>query len=201
MNPKTDCLQREQLPQWFRAVSGLQNPVISAYLQIVLLTGSRRNEIPVLRWEEVNFKWGSLTIHDKVEGAREIPLTPYVNQLLSRLPRRSEWVFSSPASASGRISEPRHAHDQALAVAGIEGLAIHGLRRSFGTLSEWVDVPVGVISQIMGHKPSATAEKHYRQRPLDLLRMWHVKIETWLLAQAGIEQVINAERHLQILNS
>jgi hypothetical protein len=40
----------------------------------------------------------------------------------------------------------------------------------------------------MGHKPSATAEKHYRVRPLDLLRMWHSKIEAWVLEQAGIKQ-------------
>ena len=38
----------------------------------------------------------------------------------------------------------------------------------------------------MGHKPSATAEKHYKVRPLDLLRMWHTKIEAWMLGQAGI---------------
>jgi hypothetical protein len=39
----------------------------------------------------------------------------------------------------------------------------------------------------MGHKPSATAEKHYKQRPLDLLRLWHERIEAWVLGQAGIE--------------
>jgi hypothetical protein len=39
----------------------------------------------------------------------------------------------------------------------------------------------------MGHKPSATAEKHYRVRPIDMLRMWHSKIESWFLQQAGIE--------------
>ena len=48
-------------------------------------------------------------------------------------------------------------------------------------------MPVGVVAQIMGHKPSATAEKHYTVRPLDMLRMWHVKIEAWILEQAGIE--------------
>ena len=54
-----------------------------------------------------------------------------------------------------------------------------------GKLSE---VPAGIVAQIMGHKPSAIAEKHYRQRPLDLLRMWHTKIEGWMLEQAGIQQ-------------
>jgi hypothetical protein len=47
-------------------------------------------------------------------------------------------------------------------------------------------MPVGIVAQIMGHKPSATAEKHYRVRPLDLLRMWHIKLEAWILDQAGV---------------
>jgi len=66
-------------------------------------------------------------------------------------------------------------------------LSIHGLRRSFGSLAEWTETPAGVVAQIMGQKPSAIAEKHYRRRPLDLLRMWHVKIEQWILEQAGIK--------------
>ena len=47
-------------------------------------------------------------------------------------------------------------------------------------------MPAGVVAQIMGHKPSATAEKHYTVRPLDLLRMHHEKIEAWALEQGGV---------------
>ena len=39
---------------------------------------------------------------------------------------------------------------------------------------------------LQGHKPSATAEKHYRVRPLDLLRVHHERIEAWILEQAGV---------------
>ena len=53
-------------------------------------------------------------------------------------------------------------------------------------LSGW-STPTGIAAQIMGHKPSATAEKHYRVCPLDLLRKWHTRIEAWILEQAGIE--------------
>jgi integrase len=97
----------------------------------------------------------------------------------------SPWVFHSKTSADGKIA-PRIAHNEALQTAELPHITLHGLRRSFGTLSEWVEVPVGVVAQIQGHKPSAIAEKHYRRRPLDLLRMWHDKIETWILEQAGI---------------
>ena len=207
-NAKKDALQREQLRLWFDAVRRIQNPTISTYLQGLLITGARRNELTGLRWENVDFQWNSLTIHDKVEGERTIPLTPYLAELLLDLQRRnntsptvrrlktlkeagttwkpSPWVFSSPTSATGRLEEPSIAHRKAISAAGLPPVSLHGLRRSFGSLSEWCEVPVGVVAQIMGHKPSATAEKHYRERPLDLLRMWHSRIEAWILEQAGI---------------
>jgi integrase len=202
-----DCLQREQLPAWFKAVRELGNPIIAAYLQTLLLTGARREELAALRWSDVDFQWRGLSISDKVEEAgRIIPLTPYVAAILAPLPRRKDrngkpvpWVFSSPTAANGRLMEPRAAHTRALAAAGLPHVSIHGLRRSFGTLAEWVEVPTGVVAQIMGHKPSALAEKHYRRRPLDLLRMWHIRIEAWILEQAGIEQPKEGEQGLRLV--
>jgi integrase len=198
---KDDCLQREQLKVWFNAVQGLSNPVISAYLQGLLLTGARREELAGLQWDDLNFRWQAMTIRDKVEGERTIPLTPYMTYLLNSLPRRNQWVFSSIRAKSGRIQEPRIPHNRALVVAGIPDLTLHGLRRSFGTLSEWIEVPAGIVAQIQGHKPSATAEKHYRKRPIDLLRMWHVKIEKWILEQAGLEQpAADDQQLLKVVN-
>lgn len=184
---KTDNLQKGQLHAWFAAVTQLQNPVISACLQTMLLTGARPGEVLSLRWEDVNTKWLGIVIRDKVEGTREIPLTPYVASLLVSLPRRNEWVFSSPTSASGCLTEPNTPHHRACKVAGLDGLTLHGLRRSFKSLTEWLEVPVGVVAQIQGHKPSATAEKHYTVRPLELLALHHKRIEAWILEQAGID--------------
>ena len=183
---KSDVLQREQLAAWFAAVQQIQNPVIAACLQMMLLTGARPGEVLALRWEDVNTQWKGISIRDKVEGTREIPATPYMLHLLAALPRRNEWVFSSPTSASGCLTEPNNPHTRACNAAGLEGLTLHGLRRSFASLTEWLEVPAGVVAQIQGHKPSATAEKHYKVRPLELLRVHHERIEAWILEQAGI---------------
>ena len=180
---KQDALMREQLTVWFDAVQRIGNPVTAAYLQTLLLTGARPGEVLGLRWDDINTKWRGLTIRDKVEGERVIPLTPYVSHLIAVLPRRHEFVFSG---AAGAMSKPHKPHSIACAVAGIDGLTLHGLRRSFKSLTEWLEVPAGVVAQVMGHKPSATAEKHYTVRPLDLLRVHHEKIEAWILEQAGI---------------
>lgn len=214
---KDDALQREQLKLWFESVRRIPNRTIAAYLQILLLVGCRREELATLQWENVDFQWNSMTIRDKVEGQRTIPMTPYVRSLLldlkaknetkpaasrilrgKRIPndlanwKPSHWVFVAARRTNGnefdRMTEPSIAHRKALAAAGLPAVSLHGLRRSFGSLSEWVEVPVGIVAQIQGHKPSATAEKHYRVRPLDLLRMWHSKIEGWILQQAGLGQ-------------
>ena len=183
---KQDALQKEQLPSWFDAVGAIPNRVISAYLQTILLTGARPGEVLSLRWSDLNWQWESLTIRDKVEGRRVIPMTPYVSSLLASLPRRSDWVFSSDSIEGATISPPRSSLVDACQVAGIPHLTMQGLRRSFGSLAEWLDAPVGVVAQIMGHKPSATAERHYRVRPLDLLRVHHKRIEQWILNEAGV---------------
>ena len=184
---KNDYLQREQLPAWFSHVRRIQNCVIAAYLQCLLLTGARREEVAELKWEDVNFQWKGISMRDKIEGRRQVPLTPYVAALLAVLPRRNEWVFSSPTSESGHIEEPSIAHRDACAAAGLE-LSLHGLRRSFASLCEWLDIPGGISAQIQGHAPQGVREQNYVRRPLDLLRVHHNKIEAWILEQAGIEQ-------------
>ena len=87
---------------------------------------------------------------------------------------------------AGHLTEPSGPHTSACKVAGIDGMTLHGLRRSFKSLTEWLEIPAGVVAQLMGHKPSATAEKHYTVRPLELLAIHHEKIEAWILEQAGI---------------
>jgi len=123
-------------------------------------------------------------------------LTRYIEQVIQSLPRRNKWVFSSPSSESGRLINPAKAHTQVCRAAGLK-VSLHGLRRSFKSLTEWLEVPVGVVAQIMGHKPNATAEKHYTIRPLDLLRVHHENIEKWILDQGGVK--FNSRNELERL--
>ena len=185
---RSDVLQRAQLKPWFKAVNSLNSPVAKAYLQAVILTGARRDEMLNLKWVDVDFQWNTLWVKDKVEeDGRLIPLNPYLRSIIENLPRRNEWVFSSPTSKEGRYTDPSTAHKRALKLAELPSVTIQGLRRTFASLAEWVEMPVGVSAQIRGHKPSATAEKHYISRPIELLAIWHTKYEAWILEQAEIE--------------
>ena len=199
--PRRDALEIAQLPAWFTGTDKLQNRAAAAYLRALVLTGARREELAGLRWADVDFQWNKLTIADKVEATRVIPLTPYMAHLLDGLPRINQWVFASvrlskakkgapaqwvQASASGRIAEPRAPHADVLADAGIPHVSIHGLRRTFSLLGEAAGAPAGAIAQVMGHKPSAIAEG-YRPRSIDALRPYLAQIERFILDKAGIQ--------------
>ncbi|MDM7944384.1 MAG: integrase family protein [Hydrogenophaga sp.] len=182
---RTDALEAAQVPGWWTGVEQLSNRTASVYLRAMLLTGARREELAALTWANVDFQWRKLTIADKVDDTRTIPLTPYLAQLLATLPRKNEFVFASEGKA-GRIADTRASHARALKSASIEALTIHGLRRSFSLLGEAAGAPAGAIAQVMGHKPSATAEG-YRPRSVDALRPFLEQIETHVLALAGVE--------------
>ena len=182
---RTDALEAAQVPGWWAGVEQLNNRTASAYLRALLLTGARREELAALTWANVDFQWRKLTIADKVESTRTIPLSPYVAHMLATLPRVGPYVFASTGKA-GRVTDTRASHAKALQSAAIEGLTIHGLRRSFSLLGEAAGAPAGAIAQVMGHKPSATAEG-YRPRSIDALRPFLEQIEAHILSLAGVQ--------------
>lgn len=192
MRRREDAIEVGQLAGWFAGTDKLSNRTARAYLQALILTGARREEMAALRWSEVDFRWRRLTLADKVGESRPIPLTPYLAQLLDGLPRLKDaedkenpFVFASAGTKSGHLVEPRSPHERVLADAGIPHVSIHGLRRTFALMGEAAGAPAGAIAQIMGHRPSAIAER-YKPRPIDALREYAERIEAFILEKAGV---------------
>jgi integrase len=201
--PRTDALEAEQLAAWFAGIDKLRNRHAAAYLVALLVTGARREEMAGLRWADVDFQNRRMTIADKVEATRIIPLAPYLASLLASLPRvvladgeQNPFVFASAVtqkgankgrsrSASGRIAEPRAYHADVLTEAGLPHVSIHGLRRSFALMGEAAGAPAGAIAQVMGHRPSAVSER-YKPRPIGVLGEYLAKVEAFILEKAGI---------------
>ncbi|MDM1781254.1 integrase family protein [Acinetobacter indicus] len=190
---KDDCLTKQQLPLWFKEISKLKNKKLAAFYICTLITGCRKNELLTLKWRDINFKWKTAKIIDKVEDSgRIIPITTYVEKLLLDLKRTSdsEYVFSSSKSKTGHIVNPYKSLNKVSELLGIK-LTPHGLRRSYETLAIWTRIDKGVLAQIAGHKPSALVDKHYTVRPMDMLREALQEYEDWILKQAqhGINSV------------
>lgn len=191
---RTDCLEKAQLPGWLAGTDQLENRTIATYLRALLLTGARREEMASLKWSDVDFEWQKLTLADKVEATKTIPLSPYLAQQFAALPRINDFVFASRAKC-GHLTEPRDGLAKVLKVAGIGHMTIHGLRRSFSLFGEAAGAPSGAIAQIMGHKPGSVAEG-YRPRSIDVLRPILAKIEGHILKQVGVEIATDAGEDL-----
>ena len=184
--PKKDRLEADHLPAWFEALTRCPNPVHRAFFAAVLLTGARRGEMALLRWDDIDFRWKRVTLRDKVEGARSVPLSPYLEHVIVALPRTGAYVFQA-RSKSGHIEAPSRSLSDLCADAQVPRVTVHGLRRSFATMAETAGLPAGAVAQIMGHKPSALAEKHYKHRTLSELADYAKTWETWLLDKAGVK--------------
>lgn len=189
--PKKDNIESPQLPAWFEAVTKIDNLTVSAYLQTLLLTGARPGEVLAMKWGDINWRWGSIVMRDKVEGDRTIPLTPYVEHLLAGLPKRegNEYVFSSAQDQVATIASPNAIHHTVCQAAGLDPVTLHGLRRSFASLTAQMDIAGGVSMQIQGHKPVSSREKSYIVWPLEFLKKSHRKIEDNILELAGVKFV------------
>ena len=68
----------------------------AAGLRLLMLTGCRRNEILMLRWEDVDLEHDEIRLRDAKTGARAVPLSPTARQVLVSLPRQPDnpWVIS-----------------------------------------------------------------------------------------------------------
>ena len=53
---RTRMVKAEELPDFYRAVQSLANPIARDYITLLLYTGLRRTEGAALRWDYVDFR-------------------------------------------------------------------------------------------------------------------------------------------------
>jgi len=64
---------------------------------VLLLSGLRKDEARLLRWEDISFDDRTITIPETKNGkAHVLPMTSKMRGLLEQVQNDSEWVFESP---------------------------------------------------------------------------------------------------------
>lgn len=175
---RRDVIEPSQVATWWRAVEALPNPVISAYLRALLLTGVRREAMASLKWSDIDLRWGTAKFSDKVDGTRVTPLGKRMLSLLKSLPKQGEYVFPSDGK-KGYVQDPRASMKNVLTAAGMPHVTIHGIRRSFALLTEDAGIPLGAAHQLMGHRVNNVHEG-YKPRSLDQIRTYINRLDEHL---------------------
>ena len=152
------ALSKEEALALVRACAG----DLRVLVLVALLTGGRRGEVLALRWGDVNFQSGTVTLsRSKVRNASTLPLHPALAEELRLLRARRAEKYHVPGNEE-RIfpdAEFRKGWRDALAAAGLagkKGLTFHSLRHSFATHFLEGGGAITDLAGVLGHASVTT---------------------------------------------
>lgn len=159
-------------------------------IQIMILTGQRRNEVAGMRWSELDFDnsvWTIPASRTKNANANVVPLTPAAVRVLRAIPRfeGSDLVFTttgrSPISGFGRVKTRLET-----ALGDRPDWRLHDLRRTLATGLAKMRVQPHVIEAILNHRSgtisgvAAIYNRHaYADERREALEAWNERVESF----------------------
>jgi integrase len=152
----------------------------AALYTVAAFTGLRLGELRALRWRQVSFERGTLTVAaamsaGQVESpkwgkARTVPLATPAAAELARLADRGRFVehddlvFCGPLGDTLDDSAIRRRLRRAQKAAGLRPLRFHDLRHSFGSLVVR-ELDTATLKGWLGHTSLATTERYLHAKP------------------------------------
>jgi integrase len=119
-------------------------------------TGVRQGELFRMRWEDLNFTEGLLTIHGptaKSSQTRHIPLNSIALDALKAWKSQSDpsSVYVFPSEAGGPFDNVKKSWATLLTSAGITSFRWHDLRHHFASRLVTAGVDLNTVRELLGH--------------------------------------------------
>lgn len=141
---------------------------------IALNTGMRRGELLSLKWEQINFEQGIITLFDtKNHERRDIPMNETVKAALGQRERNGDHIFCNGDGET--YHDVRTSFATALRKSGIEDFRWHDLRHCFASNLVMAGVDINTVRELMGHKTLAMTLRYahlapsYKTRAVNIL--------------------------------
>lgn len=135
------------------------HPYSVAIVRLLLFTGARRGEITNARWEDVDLERGVLVVPKGKTGPRNIRLAAPAQQILSDLPRASDWVFparSGDKPFQGLPKQWRTLRERAK----LGELRIHDLRHTFASMAVQGGASLYLVQNLLGHSDASMTQRY-----------------------------------------
>jgi integrase len=134
-------------------------PSFRCLIQLLTLTGCRSSEWRLALWSWVDLDNAVLRLPDSKTGAKTVPLSPDVVEILRDLPRTSIYVL--PGVTGGPIGGHRRIWLRVLSRAGVQGrVRIHDLRHTVGSYAHRAGASQRDVADLLGHKQMSTAARY-----------------------------------------
>lgn len=106
-------VQPNEMPFLLAAIEAEHNEIARDYLYISLLTGARKSNVLQMRWDQLDWHNKSWRIPDSKNGEPiTLPLSDRALEILDarlKASNHSPWVFTSTASKTGHLRDPKKA--------------------------------------------------------------------------------------------
>ena len=133
-----------------------------AAIRCAAVTGLRIGEILAIRWNDIAFETGRLTMPKTKTGRRVHDLPTAALAILASLHRLNAWPFTSGSDAPLTYRTVRTHFAAAVADAGLADVRLHDLRRTVMTSAAAAGVGTHVLRDLLGHKSAAMADRYVR---------------------------------------
>lgn len=136
-------------------------------LVMALNTGMRQGEMLALKWADVNLDQNLIFIaHSKSGKTRHVPINSQLAEMLKRLPKRGEHVFSDESGIiRSRHGGIRSSFERLVKKLGITNFRFHDLRHTFASDLAVKGVDIVTISQLLGHSSTRMSERYMHVSP------------------------------------
>jgi integrase len=147
-------LSDDELARVWHSAEGMAYPFGHA-VQLLILTGARRDEVGSMRWTEVDLTdrvWTLPGARTKNNVEHAVPLSDAALSILERAPRigkRDGFVFTTTGKTA--ISGWSKAKETLDAASGVAGWRLHDLRRTVATGLAGIGVALPVVEKILNH--------------------------------------------------
>ncbi|MCW1431883.1 tyrosine-type recombinase/integrase [Novosphingobium sp. JCM 18896] len=152
-NARQRYLTTDQAKSLHKAVEASSNTQLRYIVGLLLLTGARKSELMLAKWEHIDLERKAWFIPDTKTGApRHVPLSQAAISLIEQLPKfeKCDWLLPNPDTKEPFVSIKR-AWDTARKDAGLAGLRLHDLRHSAASFMINAGIDLYAVGRILGH--------------------------------------------------
>ena len=166
-NQKTEDLTPDQIQALFKALDEDENQEAADFMRLALATGMRRGELFKLKWDDVDFHRGFISIRSP-KGGRDakIPMNAAARQILEGIPEtRSPFVF--PGRGGGQRKSLIKPINRIKAAARLpkDFRPMHGLRHVFASmLASSGQVDLYTLQRLLTHKDPRMTQRYAHLR-------------------------------------
>jgi integrase len=201
-NQTTEDLSPKQIKKLIKVLNADEDQTAASVMRLALYTGMRRGEIFKLRWDDIDFRRGFITLQDPKPGYDQtIPLNNAARDIFESIQRDEQSEFVFPGRFPGQhLTDCRKSFARIAKAAGFpKGFRpLHGLRHVYASmLASSGKVDMYTLQKLLTHKSPIMTQRYAHLRDETLKRASGVAAD--IIQNAAKtkddQNVVNLEEH------